>query len=253
MKRPAGTFFEVPQRVMTLDLSMGARMTLVALCKFANYETGESYPGLKALEKAVGANRSSIKRYVQELERRRIVGVQRRRGPRGTSKYRIAKWLWACTEMPGWAHGEPTESREVTVSPQDGSNQAPSGFTVHPEQEPRTRTKEREKTSGADAPDPLWQDLVDLYSRLYEEHVGVKPPRLGASLAALSRVRKAVGGAKTAELIELWFRTADPWPKRSGYGLQHLESHLPSLLDELEGRPLVDKWANIPSGPASLR
>jgi Helix-turn-helix domain len=114
MKREAGTFVEVPLRIRDLEISLGAKALLWLLCTFAGYETGECYPGLSTLAKALRVHRSSVKRYVTELRRKKLIAVEPPEGKvkpkRTTSKYKLAKWLWECTEPPGWVHGEPASA-----------------------------------------------------------------------------------------------------------------------------------------------
>jgi hypothetical protein len=237
VKRPDGTFFVVPRALLTMGLSTGAFATAVAICSCAD-KNGECFPSRRVLAGIAHVHRSTVTVLVQELEVHGVVQVDRRRAQRATSKYKIAKWLWEGSEVPGWSSRTTTEAdgeRQVdagVVVVDDGVVVRGEGVVVQGDTEldSRTRFKELDGDGGAGgsenappAPPPIEFDGIQFTH--IESHLDAWEARypgvdLFGEIAAAEEYWTRPDVADTRELR---------WPQR------YLERRFANRLAELEG------------------
>jgi hypothetical protein len=85
------TFTQIPNTVLKrADLSPGAKLTYIGLLSYA-WQQDSCFPGQLALARDIGVGERSVRRYLQELQDKKLLGIKRR-GLGLTNVYVLLKW-----------------------------------------------------------------------------------------------------------------------------------------------------------------
>lgn len=74
-------------------VSLGAKLTYGSLCQYANAETGIAWPGQDTLAASIGKSERSVRDYLNELERLRLIETEQL-GFSKTNRYRFLDHPW---------------------------------------------------------------------------------------------------------------------------------------------------------------